>query len=159
MALTAIASSQTAQTGQQATSQAGNGRTAANVWVDANNDGVCDNFANGTRPGRRQFSAGENQAAGNRGPGKGQGLTQGPGNGQGRHHGLAQGPGKRHPRGKGTMAGRGAGRGQAMMAGRGAGRGQGVAPGRGLHNGQGPAFVDANNDGVCDNQVTAPEKK
>lgn len=101
----------------------------------------------------------------------GQGQEQCLRNGQGLHYGQAQGPGKRHPRGHGMMAGRGAGRGRGMMAGRdagrghgmmagrGAGRGQGVAPGRGLHNGQGPAFVDANKDGVCDNLVTAPEKK
>ncbi len=101
----------------------------------------------------------------------GQGQEQCIGNGQGRHCGMARGPVKGHPRGHGMMAGRGAGRGNGMMAGkgagrgnvmmagRGAGRGQGVTPGRGLHNGQGPSFVDANKDGVCDNLVTAPEKK
>ena len=130
IAMTAIA---TAQTAQQTPDQTGKGRAAGNVYVDADKDGVCDNYENGTRPGRRAYSAGENQAAANRGPGKGQGLAQGPRNGQGR--------------------------GQAVPAGRGAGQGQGTAPGRGRNNGQGPAFVDANKDGVCDNLATAPEKK
>lgn len=127
----------TAQTAQQTPDQTGKGRAAGNVYVDADKDGVCDNYENGTRPGRRAYSGGENQAAANRGPGKGQGLAQGPGNVQGR--------------GQGVAAGRGAGRG--------AGQGQGTAPGRGRYNGQGPAFVDANKDGVCDNITPAPEKK
>jgi hypothetical protein len=130
IAMTAIA---TAQTAQQNPEQIGRGRAAGNVYVDADKDGVCDNYTNGTRPGRRAYSAGANQAAANRGPGKGQGLAQGQRNGQGR--------------------------GQGMAAGRGAGRAQGTAPGRGRYNGQGPAFVDANNNGVCDNLETAPAKK
>lgn len=131
-AITAIAAAQTTET---TPGQSGKGRAAGNEFVDADKDGVCDNYVNGTRPGRRAYSGGENQAAGNRGPGKGQGLAQGPGNGQGHRQGAA--------------AGRGAGRGQ----------GQGTAPGRGRHNGQGPAFVDANKDGVCDNLAPATEKK
>lgn len=146
LALSAIASAQTVQDGQQVP-VAGKGRTAGNVWVDANNDGVCDNFENGTRPGRRAYSAGKNQAAANRGPGRGEGLAQGPRNGQGRHQGLAQGQRNGHPRGRG------------MMAGGGAGRKQGTPRGKGLHNGQGPAFVDANKDGVCDNLAAVSEKK
>ncbi len=132
VAMTAIAAAQTTET---TPGQAGKGRAAGNEFVDADKDGVCDNYENGTRPGRRAYSGGENQAAANRGPGKGQGLAQGPRNGQGR--------------------------GQDVAAGRGAGRcqGQGTAPGRGRHNGQGPAFVDANKDGVCDNLTPAPEKK
>jgi hypothetical protein len=136
IAMTAIA---TAQTAQQTPDQTGKGRAAGNVYVDADKDGVCDNYENGTRPGRRAYSGGENQAAAHRGPGKGQGLAQGPRNGQGRGQGVAAGRG----------AGRGAGQGQ----------GQGTAPGRGRHNGQGPAFVDGNKDGVCDNLATTPEKK
>lgn len=136
LAMTAIA---TAQTAPQTTDQTGKGRAAGNVFVDADKDGVCDNYENGTRPGRRAYSGGENQAAANRGPGKGQGLAQGPRNGQGR--------------GQGVAAGRGAGRAQ------GAERAQGTAPGRGRNNGQGPAFVDANKDGVCDNLTTTPAKK
>jgi hypothetical protein len=134
LAITAIA---TAQTVQQNPDQTGKGRAAGNEFVDADKDGVCDNYENGTRPGRRAYSGGENQAAANRGPGKGQGLAQGPRNGQGRAQGMA--------------AGRGAGRGQ--------GQGQGTAHGRGRYNGQNPAFVDANKDGVCDNLQTTPVKK
>ncbi len=130
IAMTAIA---TAQTVQQNPDQTGKGRAAGNAYVDADKDGVCDNYTSGTRPGRRAYAAGENQAAANRGPGKGQGLAQGNRNGQGR--------------------------GQGVAAGRGAGRGQGTAPGIGRHNGQGPAFVDADKDGVCDNLQTPAEKK
>jgi hypothetical protein len=127
IAMTAIA---TAQTAQPAVDQTGRGRAAGNVYVDADKDGVCDNYTKGTRPGRRAYSAGASQNAANRGQGQGQGLAQGPRNGQGR--------------------------GQGVAAGRGAGRAQGTAPGRGRFNGRGPAFVDANKDGVCDN-VQAPE--
>jgi len=130
MAIAAIASAQTAQ---QNPEQIGRGRAAGNVYVDADKDGVCDNYTNGTRPGRRAYSAGANQTATNRGPGKGQGLARGARNGQGR--------------------------GQAVAAGRGMGRAQGTAPGRGRFNGRGPAFVDANNDGVCDNLQTTAAKK
>jgi len=133
--MTAIAAAQTAET---TPGQPGKGRAAGNVYVDADKDGVCDNYTNGTRPGRRAYAAGANQAAANRGPGKGQGLAQGPRNGQGRGQGMA--------------AGRGAGRG--------AGQGQGNSTGVGRHNNQGAAFVDTNKDGICDNQQTpAPEKK
>ena len=134
VAMTAIAAAQTTETNP---GQPGKGRAAGNVYVDADKDGVCDNYTDGTRPGRRAYAAGANQAAADRGPGKGQGLAQGPRNGQGRGHGMA--------------AGRGAGRG--------AGQGQGTAPGRGRFNGQGPAFVDANKDGICDNLAPATEKK
>lgn len=134
-ALVAMTSIAVAQTTDTTPGQAGKGRAAGNEFADADKDGVCDNYENGTRAGRRAYSGGENQAAANRGPGKGQGLAQGPRHGQGR--------------GQGVAAGRGAGRGQ----------GQGTAPGRGRHNGQGPAFVDANKDGVCDNLTPAPEKK
>ncbi len=128
IAMTAIA---TAQTAQPAADQTGKGRAAGNVYVDADKDGVCDNYTNGTRPGRRAYSAGANQNAANRGPGKGQGQGQAAGNG------------------------RGQGRGQGVAAGTGKGRGNG----QGRHNGSGPAFVDANNDGVCDNQATSTPKK
>lgn len=133
-AMTAVAA---AQTTQQTPDQAGKGRAAGNTFADADKDGVCDNYENGTRPGRRAYSVGENQAAAGRGPGKGQGLAQGQRHGQGRGQAMA--------------AGRGAGRG--------AGQGQGTAPGRGRYNGQGPAFVDVNKDGVCDNLATAPVNK
>lgn len=125
IAMTALA---TAQTAQPAADQTGRGRAAGNVYVDADNDGVCDNVTNGTRPGRRAYSAGANQNAANRGPGKGLGQA--------------------------AASGRGQGRGQGMAAGTGQGRGNG----QGRFNGRGPAFVDANNDGVCDN-LAQPIKK
>ncbi len=128
IAMTAIA---TAQTAQPAADQTGRGRAAGNVYVDADKDGVCDNVAKGTRPGRRAYSEGANQKAANRGTGQGQG------------------------RGQAVASGRGQGRGQGMAAGTGQGRGNG----QGRFNGRGPAFVDANNDGVCDNLATPAAKK
>ncbi len=127
-AMTIIASAQTTEKSQV---QTGKGRAAGNAWVDANKDGVCDNYENGTRMGRRAYSAGENQTAMARGAGKGQGK------GKGMHAGQGQAQG----RGKGVAAGKGQARGK----------------------GQGPAFVDANNDGICDNlqaaNQPAPAKK
>lgn len=114
MALTVAAS---AQTTDQTDKPAGNGKAQGAAWVDANNDGVCDNYENGLRQGR--------------GPGKGQG--------QAFHNGR----------------GRGNGKGQGVAAGRGQARGNG----QGRFNGRGPAFVDANNDGVCDNLATPAPKK
>ena len=124
IAMTALVS---AQDTQQSTTQTGRGRAAGNTWVDADNDGVCDNYQNGTRMGRRAYSAGANMTAANRGGGRGagQGVVAGNGNGMGR--------------------------GQAATGGRGTGRTQGTAPGRGRFNGRGPAYADANNNGVCDN--------
>ncbi len=145
VAMTALTVIATAQTVQQTPVQTGKGRAAGNVWVDADKDDVCDNYENGTRPGRRAYSAGENQASANRGPGNGQRLAQGARNGQGRAQGLA--------------TGRGAGRAQGLATGRGAGRAQGIAPGRGRYNGRGPAFVDTNKDGVCDNLQTSAGTK
>ena len=133
VAFMAIATIASAQTVQQNPEQIGRGRAAGNVYVDADKDGVCDNYTNGTRPGRRAYSAGANQTATNRGPGMGLGLARGPRNGQGRAQGVV--PGK------------------------GIGRATGTAPGRGRFNGRGPAFVDTNNNGVCDNIETAPAKK
>ncbi len=133
IAMTAIA---TAQTAQPAADQAGRGRAAGNVYVDADKDGVCDNYTNGTRQGRRAYSAGANQNDANRGPGKGQGQAARAGRGQGRGQGQA------------------AGKGQGIAA----GKGQRSGNGQGRHNGQGPAFVDANKDGVCDNLTTAEKK-
>ena len=90
VAMTAIAAAQTTDT---TTGQTGKGRAAGNTFVDADNDGVCDNYENGTRPGSRAYSAGENQAAANRGPGRGQGPGQGKRNRQGRSMGMVSGRG------------------------------------------------------------------
>jgi len=131
-ALTVLASAQTAQQSQD---QTGRGRAAGNVYVDSDKNGVCDNYENGTRPGRRAYSAGVNQDSVNRSTGRGQG--------QGIHAGQRGGQG----------------RGQGVATGRGQARGNG----QGRFNGRGPAFVDANKDGICDNlQVAnqqAPVKK
>lgn len=132
VAMTALVS---AQDTPQSTAQTGRGRAAGNEWVDADNDGVCDNYENGTRMGRRAYSAGASMTAANRGAGRGigQGIRM--------------------------VNGRGMGRGQAVTAGRGMGRAQGSAPGRGRFNGRGPAYVDADNNGVCDNIETPTGEK
>jgi len=102
MALTVIAS---AQTGGQAGKPAGQGNAQGAAWVDANNDGVCDNFTGGTRQGR------------------------GPGNGQGQAACTGRGPG--HGKGQGFHNGQGKGQGTAAGAGQGRGSGQGRFNGRG----------------------------
>jgi hypothetical protein len=85
IALTVIAS---AQTTNQTTAPAGQGRGQGTAWVDANNDGVCDNFEKGPRMGQGQRN-GRGQAQGI-GQGQGYGQGRGPGKGQGRRDG--QGP-------------------------------------------------------------------
>ena len=109
--LVVTASAQTAQA--TPTTPAAAGTCANGNFVDANNDGVCDNA-----------------------PRDGSGVQFGQQNGQGmnRANGQAQG-----------MQGRG-------MQGRGM-QGQGMQNGQGA--GQGANFVDANNDGTCDNLGTA----
>lgn len=75
VALTVAASAQT--TGKTtAPAQQGNGQGTA--WVDNNNNGVCDNYENGTRMGRGQAA------------GKGQAMHHGRGRGAGRGQGMAQ---------------------------------------------------------------------
>jgi hypothetical protein len=135
--MTAVA---TAQTAQPAADQTGRGRAAGNVYVDADKDEVCDNVTNGTRPGRRAYSAGTSQNLANRGPGKG--LGQGHAAANGRGQGVAASRGKARGNGQGLAAGTGQGRGN----------------GQGRFNGKGPAFVDANNDGVCDNLTETGKK-
>jgi hypothetical protein len=116
MALAVIASAQTAG---QSGSPAGKARAQGSAWVDANNDGICDNYQSGVRHGRGPGNGQGQAAAAGRGsgPGKGQGLH----NGQGRRQSTA------------------------------AGTGQGRGSGQGRFNGRGPAFIDADNDGICDN--------
>jgi len=125
MAVTVIAS---AQTTGQADKPAGQGTAQGAAWVDANNDGVCDNYESGARQGRGQGNR-QGQAM-HKGHGRGNGQCVAPGNGKGR------------------------GKGQGIAA----GNGQRPGNGKGRHNGQGPAFVDANKDGVCDNLTTAEKK-
>lgn len=110
---------------QQATVPAGRG-----VYVDANNNGICDYYEQpGTfyRYGRgmRYMSA----------PGYGRGYAAGRGRGMGQGQGW----------GRGLAPGQGRGLGPAKGWGRGLGPGQG----RGLAPG-GRYFIDKNKNGVCD---------
>lgn len=148
IAVTAIAA---AQTEQPAADQPGRGRAAGNAFVDGNKDGVCDNYTNGTRPGRRAYSAGAAQNIPNRGPGKGPGQAATEGRGPGKGQGLHNGRGNRKSHTTGSIQGRGYRHGYA------AGQRQGRGDGQGRFKGRGPAFVDANNDGVCDNLAAAPK--
>lgn len=127
LAITVIASAQTATPTDK---PAGQGKAQGTAWVDANNDGVCDNYESGARQGRGQ---------GNR---HGNSIHNGRGRANGNGQGVAAGRGQRRGNGQGAAAGSGLGRGN----------------GQGRHNGQGPAFVDANKDGVCDN-LASTEKK
>ena len=85
---------------------------------------------------------GYGRGAGWGGPGQGQGAGRGAGMGAGRGAGMGMGPGAGFGPGGGQGRGRGPGGGQGF--GFGPGGGQGRAPG-------GAAFVDKDNDGVCDN--------
>jgi len=93
MALIVIAS---AQTTGQVNKPAGQGNAQGAAWVDANNDGVCDNYESGARQGRGQ--------------GHGQAAAAGRGHGHGKGDGIHNGRGK----GQGTAAGRGQGRGDGQ---------------------------------------------
>lgn len=107
------------------------------AFVDKDNNGVCDNFENGT-PGNPNAN------------GK-QRLLDGSGRGSG------QGYGMRNGRGRGARGGR-----NFVDAdnngicdnyeSRTAGQGRGPGKGAGLRNGKGSAvnFIDANNNGICD---------
>lgn len=86
-------------------------QTNQGTFVDANNDGVCDNYTAG-------------------GQSKGQGLNQ--------KNKANAGQGKGLKKGNGTCNGSGKGKGQ--------GQGQGKGQGKGGN------FVDANNNGTCDNR-------
>lgn len=106
VAMTGTVAAQNAEKKEAPTTQ-----TQGRNYVDANNDGVCDNFKEGTCKGN------------------GQGLRDGSGrkNGQG----LKDGSGRKNGQGKGM------GKGKRDGTGNGAGKGN---------------FVDANNNGVCDNK-------
>jgi hypothetical protein len=94
----------------------------------------------GMGPGPAWGGAGRGPgAAGGRGPGFG------PGPGFGRGPGFGPGPGF----GRGPGFGPGPGGGRGPGAGRGPGYGRGAGWGAGA--GRGPAFVDEDQDGICDN--------
>lgn len=92
MALTTLAGAQDPGAGQKQQNVTGYGQ----AYVDANNNGICDNFENGTSNGPkgqrrgnfRGCAMGQKQVSG---PGQGQGQGQGPGMGQ---RGMRQGQGR-----------------------------------------------------------------
>lgn len=97
---------------------------AGQRFIDADGDGVCDNY-NGTQPGG--------------GKGYGNGAGQGAGFVDADGDGICDNYGNRPADGTGNKYGQNNGQGQGQ--GNGAGQGQG----------QGGGYVDANGDGVCDN--------
>ncbi len=98
-------------------------KKAKTSFVDSNNDGVCDNYV--AKAGNSQGN-GQGKAYrngnGNR-HGNGQCLKQGNGNGNGNKYGVRQG--NRNGKGNGMRNGQGNGQSQ---------------------------FIDADNNGVCDNK-------
>lgn len=95
VALTIVAA---AQNGNGKRANTGQGRSHGTAWVDANNDGVCDNYVAGNNQGNGQ-AKGQGMRKGNcngqcKAAGKGQqksaGKGQARGNGQGKNKG--QGP-------------------------------------------------------------------
>ncbi|MFZ2285957.1 MAG: hypothetical protein WAV93_03135 [Bacteroidales bacterium] len=91
VAFVAISVIASAQTTGQTDKPAGQGKAQGAAWVDANNNGVCDNYESGARQGRGQGNS-QGQALHNgRGRGNGQGMAAGRGqargNGQGRYNG------------------------------------------------------------------------
>jgi hypothetical protein len=87
--LTALTVVATAQTNNQTNVPAGQGRNQGAARVDANNDGVCDNFEKGT-PAAKGRMNGQRAGKGkmqHRGQGIARGNGQGKGNGQGRFNG------------------------------------------------------------------------
>lgn len=112
MLVTGLVVTASAQAAQPApTTPATAGACANGNWVDANNDGVCDNA-----------------------PRDGSGMQFGQQNRQGMNRGQGQGMQAQGMQGRGMQ-------GQGMQNGQGAG--------------QGANFVDADNDGTCDNFGTA----
>ncbi len=80
--------SQAPQGQQKATAQSRAGTGAGPNFVDANGDGICDNFQSGTRPARaggarRGGGYGPGDGTGNRGIGPRDGTGFGPGAGSG----------------------------------------------------------------------------
>lgn len=100
----------------EAVTPAGDAATTARPgFVDANNDGVCDNY-DGQRPGKGL------------GPGNGQGEGRAKGKGLGRGKGLRDGSGQGFRDGSG----------QGLRDGSGRRSGQGRGQGQGLRDGSGP---------------------
>ena len=85
MATTAIVSAQTPVKNQKSTTTQGNGP----AYVDQNNNGVCDNYENGTSPRAKGQAIGKGNRKNATGQGRGQGL--GKGKGLGERQGTGQG--------------------------------------------------------------------
>ncbi|MBP6936135.1 DUF6520 family protein [Bacteroides sp.] len=116
-----IASAQNTQSKSQTKST----QTRKVCFVDANSNGICDSYENGTCK-----------------VGNGKGLMDGSGKGQG----LRKGSGR-----KGGGRNQAAGQGKARVG----NTGQGLRDGSGRGNGGREAnFVDANKNGVCDRRET-----
>ncbi|KKB45243.1 MAG: DUF6520 family protein [Bacteroidales bacterium] len=115
-----IASAQNTQTKSQTQTT----QTRRTCFVDANNNGVCDSYENGTCK-----------------VGNGKGLQDGSGRGQGLRNGSGRRGGGNQAIGQGR--GRGGNAGQGLR--NGSGRGNG---------GRAANFVDANNNGICDRRET-----
>ena len=103
------------------------------VFVDKDNNGVCDNFENGT-PGNPNAN-GKQRLLDGSGRGRGMGYGMRNGRGGGRNFVDADNNGVCDNFENGT-----------------AGQGRGPGNGSGLRNGKGRAvnFVDADNNGICD---------
>lgn len=85
MATTAIVSAQTPVKNQKATTTQSNGP----AYVDQDNNGVCDNYENGTSPRAKGQAIGKGNRKNANGQGRGQGLGKGKGLGQ--RQGAGQG--------------------------------------------------------------------
>ncbi len=176
MALVATIGLATAQNQNQAAKETAKTAQTGPAFVDKNNNGVCDNFENGT-PGNPNANGKQRLLDGSgRGQGKGQGLRNG--RGQGRFFVDADKDGVCDNFENGTpRGGRGQGYGNGLRNGRGGGanfvdadkdgicdnfengtprQGRGTGKGTGLRNGKGSAvnFVDANKNGICDRRET-----
>lgn len=116
------------------------------LYVDKNNNGVCDNYENGTP--RNPKATGQGRLLDGSGVGRGQAIGKGQGNGRGRAIGPRDGRGQ----GQGRAVGPRGGEGRGKAIGPRTGQGRGPGKGAGLRNGKGyeENYVDANKNGVCD---------
>jgi len=127
------AQNNSAEQSQQATVPAGRG-----VYVDANNNGICDYYE---QPGTfYRYGRGMGYMSA---PGYGRGYAAGRGRGLGPGQGWGRGLGPGQGRGRGLAPGQGRGLGPGQGRGLGPGQGRGLAPG-------GRYFIDKNKNGVCD---------
>jgi hypothetical protein len=112
------------------------------AFVDKDNNGICDNFENGT-PGNPNAD------------GKGR-LLDGSGRGRGQGYGMHNGRGRG---GRSFVDADENGICDYYESGRAGRRGRGPGNSAGLRNGKGRAvnFVDANDNGICDRRETVKQ--